>query len=182
MDDYPNSYPNGRATEPDTFRDAARDVTDDARRRGREVVRGAGDEARGFAERLRGEATGALGGGKTQLAAQIGGVARALRAGGREFRGDDLSGLASVSNALAEQVEAVQDYLSERSSEALVSDLRGFAREHRALFVGSLLVAGFLAVRFVQSDRAPARAVPARAQTTTVVARGRVGVHRTDRP
>ncbi len=190
MDDYPNNENTG----PNTFRDAAQDVSDDALRRGREVVRRAGGEAKGFAERLRGEATGALGGGKTQLAAQIGGVAKALRAGGREFRGDDLGGLATFSDALAEQVEAVQDYLSGRSSEALVSDLRGFAREHRALFVGSLLVAGFLAVRFVQSDRAPARAVPggaARVQTTpgpttgvqtTVVARGRVGVHRADGP
>ena len=185
------SYPVDENAEPNTYKDAAQDVTDDARRRGGEVVRRAGDEAKGFAERLRGEATGALGGGKTQLAAQIGGVAKALRAGGQEFRGDDLSGLATFSDALAEQVEAVQDYLSERSSEALVSDLRDFAREHRALFVGSLLVAGFMAVRFVQSDRTPARAQTgpgrtARVQTTqvqtTVVARGRVGVHRTDGP
>lgn len=184
-------YPDGEHTGPSTFKSAAQDVTDDARRRGREVVRRAGDEAKGLTERLRGEATGALGGGKTQLAAQIGGVAKALRAGGREFRGDDLGGLASFSDALAEQVEAVQSYLSERSSEALLSDLRGFARTHRGLFVGSLLVAGFLAVRFAQSDRAPARAVPGGAArppsatigtTTTVVSRGRVGVHRTDGP
>ena len=179
-------YPVDEA-EPNTYKDAAQDVTDNARRRGSEVVRRAGDEAKGFAERLRGEATGALGGGNTQLAAQIGGVAKALRAGGREFQGDDLGGLAALSEAVAEQVEAVQSYLSERTSEALIDDVRGFASRHRGLFIGSLLVAGLLAVRLVQSDRAarlpfrtaPVTAVPAR---TTVVSRGRVGVHRTDGP
>lgn len=173
----------GRNGEPTTYRAAAQDVTDDARRRGGEVVRQAGDEARGLAERLRGEATGALGGGKTQLAAQIGGVAKALRAGGREFRGDDLGGLATFSDALAEQVEAVERYLEERSSEALLGDLRSFAGRHRGLFIGSLLVAGFVAVRLAQRDQAAPPSAPRRAPgvvSTTVVTRGGVRVHRTD--
>lgn len=175
-------HPGGADAEPNTFKEAAQDVTDDARRRGREVVRRAGDEAKGLAERLRTEATGALGGGKTQLAAQVGGVAKALRAGGREFRGDDLGGLASLSDAVAEQVEAVQTYLSERTSEALIDDVRAFASRHRGLFIGSLIVAGFVAARLVQSDRAargPVRTapVPAVPVKTVVVSRGRVAVH-----
>lgn len=170
-----------RADEPVTFKGAVQDVTDDARRRGREVVRGAGDEARRLTERLRGEATGALGGGKAQLAAQIGGVAKALRAGSQEFRGDNLGGLATFSDALAEQVEAVGRYLEERSSEALLGDVRTFAREHRGLFIGSLLVAGFVAVGLAGRDRPErVRPVPPRAGRTTVVARGRVGVHRVE--
>ncbi len=184
-----------------SFGNAAQDVSRDAQRRGREVFGKVAGEAQSVAQRLRGEATGALGEGKTQLATQIGGVARALHASSREFRSDDLTGLADLSEGLAEQVEAVEHYLEQRSSESLLSDVRRFAGRHRTLFVGSLFVAGFVAVRFTQStppvtSSSTSSAASRGAKTpktaanttsaTTVVSRGRarrsqVKTYRTDR-
>ena len=197
------NYP-GETEPANTFSNAAQDVSRDAQKRGREVFGKVAGEAQSVAERLRGEVTGALGEGKAQLATQIGGVARALKASSREFRNDDLTGLADLSEGLAEQVEAVEHYLEQQSSESLLSDVRRFAGRNRALFVGSLFVAGFVAVRFAQSTPptspagttsasrsagTPTTAKTASAKTTsetTVVSRDRanrsqVKTYRTDR-
>lgn len=169
-----------------TFGHAAQDVTKDAQRRGQAVFSKVADEAQTFAHRLRGEATGALGEGKAQLASQIGGVARALKASSREFRNDELTGLANLSNSLAAEVETAQHYLDERSSEALLTDLRTFATRHRGLFVGSLFLAGLVAVRFSRTgaDAADVTSAPRSKRRPVVVAQGRsrrVGSYRTGR-
>ena len=184
----------GTSEPANTFGNAAQDVGRDAQKRGREVFGKVTDEAQSVALRFRGEAESALSEGKTQLAAQIGGVARALKASSREFRHDNLPGLADLSEGLAEQVEAAQHYLSERSGETLLADIRTFASRNRALFVGSLFVAGFAAVRFAQST--PNSSTPGSSNsgrqprpataTTTVVSQGqvkrrRVKTYRTDR-
>ena len=181
----------GKHTETaNTLGNAAQDVSRDAQRRGREVMGKVAGEAQSVVQRLRTEATGALGEGKAQLAAQIGGVARALHASSREFRSDELTGLADLSRGLAEQVEATQHYLEQRSGESLLGDVRRFANRNRALFVGSLFVAGLAAVRFAQSTppSTPSSArnkTPGTAPSTTVVSRGRnnrtrVKTYRTD--
>ena len=173
--------------DPNTFGHAAQDVTRDAKKRGQEVLGKVTDEAQTFVGRLRGEATLALGEGKTQLAAQIGGVARALHASSREFRNDSLAGLADLSEGLAEEVEAVETYLDDRSSESLVADFRTFAGRNRGLFIGSLFAAGLLAVRFAQSTpRAAQQSTAQRGTTeqgsssrTTVITKNRVKTYRT---
>ncbi len=171
-----------------TFGHAAQDVTKDAQRRGQEVFGKVADEAQTFVGRLRGEATGALGEGKAQLASQIGGVARALKASSREFRNDDLTGLANLSSSLAAEVETAQHYLDEKSSEALLTDLRTFATRHRGLFVGSLFLAGLVAVRFsrtgADASAADVASAPRSKARPVVVAQGRsrrVGSYRTGR-
>lgn len=154
---------------------ATREVADEALRRGQEVADKAVQEAQQVAGRFRDQAGNALGAGKVQVAEQIGGLARALKASSNQLRRDDLGGLADLSDALAEQVEAVQGYLSERSGEALLDDLQTFARRRRGLFVGSLLVAGLLTARFAQSqtprDRGENRPPP---RSATFVTRGGV--------
>ncbi len=179
--------------DPNTFGQAAQGVTQEAKRRSQEVLGKVADEAQTFVGRVRGEATGALGEGKAQLASQIGGVARALRASGREFRGDSLTGLADLSEGLAGEVEAVENYLAERSGESLVADVRTFANRNRALFVGSLFVAGLVAVRFAQSTPPTTQgsakqssvrqgSVPRTGRSkTTVVTRGGVNTYRSGR-
>lgn len=182
---YPRSETptSSHTSEPDRSRqEASREVAQDARRRGQEVVEKAAHEAQLVAGRLRDQAGGALGDGKAQLAEQIGSVARALKASSQQLRHDDLGDLAELSDALAGQVEAVQSYLSAQSSDALLEDVKRFARRRRGLFVGSLLVAGLLAARFAQSSAPqPQRRVQttrpqaARATTaTTVVSTGKV--------
>jgi hypothetical protein len=164
-------------------REASREVTQDARRRSQEVVEKAAHEAQLVAGRLRDQAGGALNDGKAQLVGQIGGVARALKASSRQFRDDDLGDLAVLSDGLAAQVEAVQRYLDTQSGDALLEDVKRFARRRRGLFVGSLLVAGLLAARFAQSTpvqrRSPQSERPQTARvpsgrSTTVVTAGNV--------
>lgn len=160
---------------------ASREVAQDARRRSQEVVEKAAHEAQLVAGRLRDQAGSALNDGKAQLAGQISGVARALKASSRQLRDDDLGDLAVFSDGLAAQVEAVQRYLDTQSGDTLLEDVKRFARRRRGLFVGSLLVAGLLAARFAQSTpgRSPRTARPQtapgrRGRSTTVVSAGTV--------
>lgn len=156
---------------------ATREVADDARRRGQEVADKAVREAQQVAGRFRDQAGNALGAGKDQVAEQIGGVARALKASSNQLRRDELGGLADLSDALADQVEAVQGYLRERSGEALLDDLQTFARRRQGLFVGSLLVAGLLTARFSQSQTPKAQGESRPSQrSATFVTRARGGV------
>lgn len=182
MDDADN-YGSGERTQnqPEaegTVKSAAQDVTQDARRRGQEVISKVANEAQGIAGHFRDQAGSAFGEGKTQLVAQIGGVARAFKASSAQLREDDLAGLASFSDTLAGQVEAVHTYLDERSSEDLLTDVQTFARRRRGLFIGSLIAAGLIAVRFARSSApAPERGAPVRPVTVrpaTVVSRGGV--------
>lgn len=161
---------------------ATREVAQDARRRGLEVVDKATHEAQRVADRFREQAGGALGEGRAQLAEQIGGVARALKASSQQLRQDELGGLADLSDGLAGQVEAVQHYLSEQDSAALLGDLKTFARRRRGLFVGSLLFAGLLVARFAQTGtpggqaggQTRASSTAARSGSATLISRGGV--------
>ena len=168
-----------------TARDASREVAGEARRRSQEVADKVVHEAGQVAGRFRDQAGSALGAGKTQLAEQIGGVARALKASSHQLRGDELGGLADLSDALAGQVEATQGYLRERSGDALLSDVQTFARRRRGLFVGSLLFAGLLTAHFAgrgtPERTAPKRTVNVRRRGPTVVARGGVKTYRAGR-
>ncbi len=160
---------------------AGREVAADARRRGQEVADRAVHEAGQVAGRFRDQAGSALGEGKTQLAEQIGGVARALKASSDQFRGDELGGLADLSDRLAGQVEATQHYLEGTSSDALLSDVQAFASRRRGLFIGSLLFAGLVTAHFAGRST-PERAVSTgrnKAPAATVVARGGVKTYRT---
>lgn len=134
-------------------KDATQEVVQDARDRSREVAERAGEQLQEIAKQLQQGSVAALEGGKTQLAEQIHAVARAFKRGGEQLRDDNLGGLAELSDDFAEQADAVQRYLKEQSGDALLRDLRRFAGQRRALFVGSLFVTGLVAARFMQSDR-----------------------------
>lgn len=173
-----------RATREVAYKDATQEVLSDARGLSREVAQKAAEQAREVAKQVQQQGLGALEGGKVQLAEQIYGVAKALRRGSEQFRTDDLGGLADLSDDLAEQADAVQRYLKERRGDALLRDLKTFATERRALFVGSLFVTGLLAVRFMGASKTArsgspgsraqaARRAPASA-SPTVVTRGGV--------
>lgn len=161
---------------------ATREVMGEARRRSQEVADKAVHEAGQVASRFRDQAGSAISAGKTQLADQIGGVARALKASSSQLRGDELGGLADLSDTLAGQVEAAQHYLRERSGEVLLGDLQTFARRRRGLFVGSLLFAGLLTAHFAgrgTPNRAAGGAEARRSSSATppsatVVTRGEV--------
>lgn len=163
-------------------KDAVQDLFTEARKRGQGVAEKAAEEAQGVAQTLQQRGAQALEEGKTQLADQIHGVAKALRRGGEQLRDDNLSGLAELSEGLAEQAEAVRHYLGERDGEALLHDLQAFARERRALFVGSLFVVGVVAARLMRSSGATSRAesgLSAATDRATVVAKGGVRAYTT---
>lgn len=165
----------------DDAKSAGREVAADARRRGQAVADKAVHEAGQVAGRFRDQASSALSEGKTQLAEQIGGVARALKASSDQFRGDELGGLADLSDSLAGQVEATQHYLRDTSSDALLNDVQAFARRRRGLFIGSLLFAGLVTAHFAGRST-PERAVSKgkkRSSAATVVTRGGVKTYRT---
>ena len=165
--------------EVDDVKSASREVTADARRRGQAVADKAVHEAGQVAGRLRDQAGSAIGEGKTQLAEQIGGVARALKASSEQFRGDELGGLADLSDSLAGQVEATQHYLRNTDSDALLGDVQAFARRRRGLFIGSLLFAGLVTAHFAGRSTPERTVSTKKPSAATVVARGGVKTYRT---
>jgi len=168
-------------------KDAAQDVLQDARGRSKEVVEKAAAQTREALQRFRQQGASSLDRSKGQLGAQIGSLARALHRGSEQLRRDDMGAFADVSEQVATQVEEVARYVQGRSGEALLRDLEGFARRRRALFVGSLLLTGVLAGRFLRpgraetgrtyvarSDAAPRNTAPVREVRTVRAYRGGV--------
>jgi hypothetical protein len=144
-DNGPN-LPKGKAA-----KDALAAVIHEAQGLGKAVVSKMADEAMDTTQRLRHQAVSSLDDSKAQLASQIGSVVKALRRSGEQFRSDDLEDLAGGPEWLADQVAQVQTYLHEKSSEALLGELRRALRNRPALVLGGLFVTGVLVARFFQS-------------------------------
>jgi hypothetical protein len=136
-------------------KDAIQDLLTEARRRGQGVAEQAAKEVQSAAKTLQKRGTHALERGRGHLAEQVRGLAAALRRGSTQLRTDSLPSLATFGDRLAEEAEAVERYLKERSGSELLRDLQTFARERRSLFVGSLFLAGVAAARLVRSPGTP---------------------------
>lgn len=100
--------------------------------------------ARQVSALLRGQTEAAASNSKTQLAAQVLGLARAVRRGGEQLYEDELLRLARLSDVLADELESAGLYLETQSSHDLLDDMRRLLQRHGALVIGSAAVAGVL--------------------------------------
>lgn len=81
---------------------------------------------------------------KTQLAAQVAGLARAVRRGSDQLHEDELLRLARLSDVLADELEAAGDYLETQNARELLEDLRHLFQQRSSLILGSTVVVGML--------------------------------------
>jgi hypothetical protein len=90
---------------------------------------------------------------KGKVAAGLGSVARALRAGGDQLRAQDAeASIPGYVASAASQVERLSGYLKSTDAKAIVGNVEDFARRQPALFIGGAFFLGILGARFLKSS------------------------------
>ena len=133
-------------------KDTAKEVAGEAKNSAKDLGREAMDQARSTAGYVRDQARTSVEEGKTQVAHQVGGLAKAFQKSSEELRNEEMGRLADQSEWLAGRIEELQNYLQERSSSELLDDLRGAARSNPGWFLGGMFAAGLLTARFLHSS------------------------------
>lgn len=133
-------------------KETAKDVAGEARNTAKELGHEAMDQARSTAGYVRDQARSSVEDGKSQVAHQVGGLAKAFHKSSEELRSEEMGRLADQSEWLAGRIEELQRYLQERSASELLDDLRGTARSQPGWFLGGMFAAGLLTARFLHSS------------------------------
>lgn len=111
---------------------------------------------------------------KARTAAQIGGIAEAVRAAARSLERGQTPVAADYADSAARQIETLADAIRTRRWGELAADLEETARQRPALFVAGAVALGFLAGRFLSAgagrDAPPSQRALARATEGTVAA------------
>jgi hypothetical protein len=109
---------------------------------------------------------------KARAAAQVSGVAAAVRAAAHSLELSQQSAAADCVGSAARQIEALADTIRERRWAELASDLEEVASRQPALFVAGAVALGFLVGRFLSagSRRSDSSSIVARATESTVAA------------
>lgn len=110
------------------------------------------EKAAEAAEQGREKAKGQISTQKERASGELRGIARALHSTGEQLREQDQDSIGRYADQAAEQVERLSDYLSEKDSEQLVSEVEDFARSRPAVFLGGAFVLGIAAARFLKSS------------------------------
>jgi hypothetical protein len=84
----------------------------------------------------------------------LGSLANAVRSSGDQLREGNSSVIADYADRAAQQIDRVSEALRTREIDDLVRDVRRFAREHPALFLGTAFGIGVFASRFLKSSSA----------------------------
>jgi len=79
-------------------------------------------------------------------------VAQALHHASDGLRGDHQETVGSYTEALAEQVEKIAQFLQSRDLPTMAREVSGFARRQPALFLGGAFTLGIVAARFLKSS------------------------------
>lgn len=116
-------------------------VKDEAKARAGEMV-----------DRAKQRATEAVNDQKGRVAAQIGGVASALREGTRKLRESDAAAVAPWADEAADRIESVGNYIRDKNAGDMAQDVQGFARRHPEVFIGGAVLLGFAVARFLKSS------------------------------
>ncbi len=88
---------------------------------------------------------------KARAAAQVGGVAAAVRAAARSLEGSQSSVAAGYAHCAAREIEAFAATIRERHWAELAADVENVARRQPALFVAGAVAVGFLVGRFLSA-------------------------------
>lgn len=129
------------------------DRTGGARAQIREVKDQVVDQAKESFRQARDSATHSLSNSRQQAADRIGGIANAFRSTSDHLRSEHQTGVASLTDSLADQVERLGDYLRNRDFRDLGNDVENLARRQPAIVFGAALAIGLLGARFFKSSK-----------------------------
>jgi hypothetical protein len=101
---------------------------------------------------LKEKTTSGLNAQKQRASAALGSVVAAARDTSRQLRDERRNTAASVVEGAANQLDRLSEQLRSKDLDELADEARRIARQRPALFVGTSLVAGFVAARFARSS------------------------------
>jgi ElaB/YqjD/DUF883 family membrane-anchored ribosome-binding protein len=110
------------------------------------------DQAKTSFRDARDSASSSLNQSRTQAADRIGSLAAAVRGTGDRLRSDNQTGIADLTDSLADSVERLSSYLRDRDLNAVRQDVEAFARRQPAVAIGVALAVGLVAARFLKSS------------------------------
>lgn len=123
-----------------------------AKQQARDLKEKVTEQARSALGQVRETANSTLADGKSQVANQVGTVSRAFHATSEHLRNEDQPELARLTETVAESIDRVSSYLTERDPGDLADDLEQFARRQPAMFLAGAFAVGVLAARFLKSS------------------------------
>jgi ElaB/YqjD/DUF883 family membrane-anchored ribosome-binding protein len=111
------------------------------------------EEAKSSMRQARDSATSSLNQSRNRAADSIGSIATAVRSTGDRLRSDNQTGIADLTDSLADQAERLSSYLRSRDLRGARDDLERFARQQPAVAIGVALAIGMLGARFIKSSQ-----------------------------
>jgi len=109
------------------------------------------DQAKSSFRDARESASSSLNNSRGQAADRIGSIAEAVRGTGDRLRSDNQTGIADLTDSLADSVERFSSYLRDRDFNDIRQDVETFARRQPAVAIGVALAVGLVAARFIKS-------------------------------
>jgi hypothetical protein len=110
------------------------------------------DQAKHSFRDARDSASSSLNQSRGQAADRIGSIAQAVRSTGDRLRSDNQTGIADLTDSLADSVERLSSYLRDRDLSDVRQDVEAFARRQPAVAIGVALAVGLVAARFIKSS------------------------------
>ncbi len=124
----------------------------ETRQRSQEVAQQGQQKASEYADQGREKAKGQIATQKERASGELRGIAQALQQTGSQLREQDQGSIGQYAEKAADQVGRLSDFLSEKDSEELISEVEDFARQRPAVFLGSAFILGAAAARFLKSS------------------------------
>ncbi len=135
-----------------TTMDKAQEAADQAGKKVAETASAAKEQAKRTVSQVGEQAKTTVDSRMSEVAQELGSVADAVRQTSQELGDDDQMGIARYGNRIADQIEQVSTYLSDRGVEEVLTDVQSLARRQPALFLGGAFTLGLLVGRFMRSS------------------------------
>ena len=120
--------------------------------RSQEVAQQGQQKASEYAAQGREKAKGQISTQKERASGELQGISKALQQTGDQLREQDQGSIGQYADQAAEQAGRLSEFLSEKNSEELISEVEDFARNRPAVFLGAAFVVGAAAARFMKSS------------------------------
>lgn len=123
-----------------------------AKQQSREVARQTQEQASYYAGELRQRVEDQIDTRKEWASGELSGVSQALRQTGSQLREQDQGSIGQYAEQAAGQTDRLSEYLHEKEASQLIGEVESFARSRPSVFLGSAVVLGIAASRFLKSS------------------------------
>lgn len=135
----------------EAVKEQARHVAGQLKEKAGQVRQQMSEKARHAAEQAESLAAGTAEQGKQRTVEELSHLSAAARAAAQTLREQQDVRIAGYADGLADQIERVTSYLRDKRVQDMARDVRQMARNHPALVMGGLFVAGLALARFLKA-------------------------------